>query len=252
MNPKPEKDSSRNITNLMEKTKKGSKKFRKPLEKDQDFLDISSLKRWQKTLNDEHVDQDTIRNCFKLYHWKEFSAKERDTILKLMTRKTLFNNQHRRVFQNTVRPDWAKEDFCWECKENTGENIEEDFLHAIWTCQTKSNARNNILSNLMIAPVLRPSTTHNMWGKFLVTAHAHHSDNSCVTRLGNYINWIITLAILKCRNYKRVNTTEITNGIRAKITWLKTVNSRFQVVRAASKIPAFGQLVRPPENTGPD
>ena len=105
----------------------------------------------------------------------------------------------------------------------------------------------------MIAPVLPPSTTNNMWGKFLVTAHAQHSDNSCVTRLGNYINWIITLAILKCRNYKRVDTAEITAGIKAKITWLNSVNSRFQVVIAASKIPAFGHGVRPPENnTGSD
>ena len=100
----------------------------------------------------------------------------------------------------------------------------------------------------MIAPVLRWSPTHYMWGKFLVTAHAQHSDNSCVTRLGNYINWIIMLAMLKCRNIKRVNTAEITAGIRAKITWLNSVNSRFQVVIAAGKIPAFGHWVRPLEN----
>ena len=250
MNPKPPKYSSSNITNLMEKIKKGSRSFRKVIEKDQDFLDLASMKRWKKTLKDDDLDQETIRNCFKLFHWREFSAKERDTILKLLTRKTLFNNQHRRVFCNTVRPDWAKDDFCWECKENTGEDVEEDFLHSLWTCQAKSNARLNILSNLTIAPVLRPSTTHYMWGKFLVTAHAQHSDNSCVMRLGNFINWIITLDFLKFRNKKRVNAAEITNGIKAKITWLLSVSSRFQVVLAASKIPAFGHGVRPPEDNG--
>ena len=137
-----------------------------------------------------------------------------------MTRKTLFNNQHKKVFFNTARPDWAKEDYCWECKENSGEEIEEDFLHSLWSCQAKSNVINSILNNLMIAPVLRPSTTHFMWGKFLVPALAHaHSDNSCALRLGNFINWIITLEFLKRRNNKRVDTAEITAGIRAKITW---------------------------------
>ena len=60
MNPKPPKNSSCNITNLMEKIKKGSKNYRKSFEKDQDFIDNASLKRWQKTLKDDTLDQETI------------------------------------------------------------------------------------------------------------------------------------------------------------------------------------------------
>ena len=88
-------------------------------------------------------------------------------------------------------------------------------------------------------------------GKFLVPALAHaHSDNSCVSRLGNFINWIITLDFLKRRNKERVNIATITNGIRAKITWLPTVSTQSEVVIAASKIPAFGHATRPPEDDG--
>ena len=251
MNPRPSKHSSSNITNLMEKIKKGSQKLRKAIEKDQDFINTASMNRWKKTLQDDNLDQETIRNCFKMTHWKEFTAKERDSILKLLTRKTLFNNQHRKVFQNSVRPDWAKEDFCWECKQETGEDVEEDLLHSLWTCQAKSDIINIIFNNLMIAPVLHPSTTHLMWGKFLVPALAHaHSVNSCVSRLGNFINWIITLDFFKRRNKERVNIAAITNGIRAKITWLTTVSIRSEVVLAASEIPAFGQATRPPEDNG--
>ena len=103
----------------------------------------------------------------------------------------------------------------------------------------------------MIAPVLRPSTTHIMWGKFLVPALAHaHSDNSCVSRLGSFINCIITLDFLKRRNKERVNIAAITNGIRAKIMWLATVSTRSEVILAASEIPAFGHATRPPEDDG--
>ena len=73
----------------MEKIKKGSQKFRKAIEKDQDFINTASMNRWKKTLQDDNLDQETIRNCFKMTHWNEFTAKERDSILKLLTRKTL-------------------------------------------------------------------------------------------------------------------------------------------------------------------
>ena len=105
MNPRQPKYTSSNINNLMEKIKKGTPKFRKTLEKEQDFINNASMNKWKKTLQDENLDQESIRNCFKMTHWKEFTAKERDSLLKLLTRKTLFNNQHRRVFQNSTRPD---------------------------------------------------------------------------------------------------------------------------------------------------
>ena len=141
MDPRQPRHSSSNVTNLMEIIKRGSQKFRKSIEKGQDFINTASMNRWKKTLQDEDLDPESIRNCFKMIHWKEFTAKERDSILKLMTRKTFFNNQHRRVFFNTARPDWAKEDYCWECRENNGEEIEEDLLRSLWSCQGKSLVR---------------------------------------------------------------------------------------------------------------
>ena len=39
-----------------------------------------------------------IRCAFKMFHMKEFTVQERHKILKLLTRKTLFNNQHKKIF----------------------------------------------------------------------------------------------------------------------------------------------------------
>ena len=115
------------------------------------------------------MSEEHLRNAFKMVHKKEFTAQERDQILKLLTRKTVFNNQHRRIFPG-VSPDWAKEDICWECKEETGESIDEDLLHCLWTCRAKNEVRKSVLSNLNYEPAIHPSTTL-LWGNNFVLRH---------------------------------------------------------------------------------
>ena len=56
--------------------------------------------------------------------------------------------------------------------------------------------------------------------------------------------------LLKKRNKERVNVAAITNSIKAKFTWLARVITQSEVLRAASKIPAFGHATRPPEENG--
>ena len=103
------------------------------------------------------LEEETLRNACKMIHWKEFTAPQKDTILKLITRKTLFNNQHKHIYgPNQARPDWAKEDFCWDCKVEYGVDREEDLLHTLWTCRAKSNVRNSIFRNLLIALSAQP------------------------------------------------------------------------------------------------
>ena len=118
--------SSSNISNLMGRIKKGSKKFRAILTRNQDFITSEMIKNWNKTLKATDVEVEEIRCAFKMFRMKEFTVQERDKILKLLTRKTLFNNQHKRIFPNN-RPEWAMEDFC------------------------------TVLSNLGIAPAQHPS-----------------------------------------------------------------------------------------------
>ena len=158
--------SSSNISNLLGKIKKGSQKFRKVLNKNQDFINNSKIE-WKKTLECNELEEETLRNAFKMIHKKEFTAPQKDSILRLLTRKTLFNYQHKHIFgPHQARPDWAKEDFCWDCKEEYGEDRKEDLLHDIWTCQAKSNVRNHTLSNLLIVSAILPATTHLLRGEY--------------------------------------------------------------------------------------
>ena len=114
------------------------------------------------------LDEETLRNTFKMIHWKEFTAPQKDKILKLMTRKTLFNNQHKHIYgPNQARPDWAKEDFCWDCKEEYGVDREEDLLQALWNFQAMSYVRSSLLSNLLIMPPTQPLPTRLIWSKFV-------------------------------------------------------------------------------------
>ena len=90
----------------MGEIKKGSQKFRKVLTKSQDFITNYRLEKWRKTLECNELDEETLRNTFKMIHWNESTAPQKDKILKLMTCMTLLNNQHKHIYgPNQARPD---------------------------------------------------------------------------------------------------------------------------------------------------
>ena len=197
----------------------------------------------EKTLNNQSVTETEIRNAYKIFHQKEYTALERDSVLKLLTRKTLFNNQHKKVFPG-VRPDWAKEDFCWECNEETGEQVQEDLLHCLWTCRAKYGVRQSVLNNLKLEPAMHPSTTL-LWGNsYTFRRTAAKSANIS----GNFVNWMTTLQFLKCRNVKRVNSAAITSIIQGKLIWLRKVFFRSNLVKESIQCLDPLQLTRPPED----
>jgi hypothetical protein len=183
-----------NVCRRLQRRTSKSNFFRSALTRNQDFITETMLDKWgKKTLENENLEKETLRNCFKLIHRMEFTAKEKDKIFKLLTRKPLFNCQHKNVFPNQPRPEWAREDFCWDCKEVYGEERREDLLHSLWTCQAKLAVKGEIFNILRITPAPLQVTTQLLWGKFF--AH-QRTDNSCVNALGNIINWIATLEFL--------------------------------------------------------
>ena len=104
--PNPPKYSSSNISNLMGKIKKGSQKFRKSLTRTQDFIRKSKMDKWKKTLECNELEEETLMNAFKMIYKKEFTAPQKDSILRLLTRKTFFNYQHKHIFgPHQARPE---------------------------------------------------------------------------------------------------------------------------------------------------
>ena len=78
--------------------KKGSKHFLKSLNKVTDFLTAEHLCSWQKVMDDPSITKDDLRRAYRMAQKIIFSEKQRDIILKLLTQKTLFNNQFPHVY----------------------------------------------------------------------------------------------------------------------------------------------------------
>ena len=132
----PIKYSSSSAKTLTMKIKKGSKPFRKVFDKTHDFLTEDKLNKWREATKNMEITEDNLRRAYKLVSCKYFSAKQKDRLLKLLSRKTLYNNQVEHAFGQTGNyPEWYVSKFCKNClKDNT--EVEEDFFHANFECPT--------------------------------------------------------------------------------------------------------------------
>ena len=98
LDPKPLKYSSSSLRTFTGKIKRGSQKFRALLTRDDDFIDDARVQSQRATLHSEHISKTQVRNGFKLTSWKHFDAEIRDKILRLLTKKTIFNAQIERAY----------------------------------------------------------------------------------------------------------------------------------------------------------
>ena len=132
----PIKYSSSSAKTLTMKIKKGSKPFRKVFDKTHDFLTEDKLNKWREATKNMEVNEENLRRAYKLVSCKYFSAKQKDRLLKLLSRKTLYNNQIEHAFGHTgIYPEWYVSKFCKNCLKDNIE-VEEDFAHANFECPT--------------------------------------------------------------------------------------------------------------------
>ena len=132
----PIKFSSSSAKTLTMKIKKGSKPYRKVFDKTHDFLTEEKLNKWREATKNMEITEENLRRAYKLVSCKYFSAKQKDRLLKLLSRKTLYNNQIEHAFGHTGNyPEWYVSKFCKNCLKNNIE-VEEDFAHANFECPT--------------------------------------------------------------------------------------------------------------------
>ena len=62
----------------MGKIKKGSQKFRKVLNRNQDLLTNSMTDKWRKTLVCNELDEETLRNAFKMIYERNSLSHKKD------------------------------------------------------------------------------------------------------------------------------------------------------------------------------
>ena len=94
----PLKYSSSSLRTFTGKIKRGSQKCRALLTRDDDFIDDARVQSWRATLHSELITKQQVRNAFKLTSWKHFDAEIRNKILRLLTKKTIFNAQIERAY----------------------------------------------------------------------------------------------------------------------------------------------------------
>ena len=98
---KPFKYSSSSLRTFTGKIKK----CMSLLTREDDFLDETKVQSWKTTLHSEHIAKQQVRNAFKQTTCKHLDAEIRDKILKLLTKKTIFNAILERAYTDQ-KPDW--------------------------------------------------------------------------------------------------------------------------------------------------
>ena len=125
------------ITSLIMKIKKGSKYYLKSLNRAGDFLTADHLEGWKRLMDDPSMTKDDLRRAYKMAQSKVFSGKQRDVILKLLTRKTLFNNQVPHIYGENL-PAWFQSIHCIECQTKRNIDVVETGTHALKDCPSVS------------------------------------------------------------------------------------------------------------------
>ena len=216
LNPRPPKHSSSNTLELYKRTKKGSKAYRRILDRDINFITNTRVNSWKKTLNWQGVTKDLLNKTFKGINHPDLTAGDNDALVRFFTKKTSFNYQnHKSHPDQATRPEWAHRLGCWACETQLQIFNLETPEHALVTCPLISHVRNEVLSSFGILNLVPQLTTnaHIMWGLF----QAQPCNKNC-TYLGNIINNIVTSEILKLRNKKKADPTYIGKKIREKIS----------------------------------
>ena len=132
----PPRFSSSSVKNMTMKIKKGSKPFRKVLEKTYDFLTGDRLDRWRRASKNNNISEENLRKAFKMISCKYFNAKQKDKILKFLCKKTIYNNQVENAFADPEQyPEWFVSKYCNNCRKDDI-LVEEDMYHANFSCPT--------------------------------------------------------------------------------------------------------------------
>ena len=111
--------------------KRGSRVFRKTLTKQEDFLTDVKVERWREKVRDQTLTKEEIKKIYLLTNSNLLHAPQKDALLRVLTNKTLFNNQIPNAFP--TMPEWFTSINCNYCEQHGVINT-EDFYHATSDC----------------------------------------------------------------------------------------------------------------------
>ena len=182
-------------------------------------------------MDDPSITKDDLRSAYKMAQKNIFSGKQRDIILKLLTRKTLFNNQIPHVYGENL-PLWFNSVHCNECLTKRQIEVTETATHALKTCPSVTDYYASVSqvlgvpinsTNLLINTGLRP-TSINIQMTLTVT-------------------WLAVITLINYRNSRiPLDDTIVSSVVRS----LNTIQKTFKGINLGV-VRGFFENPRPPE-----
>ena len=237
LNRNPPLYSHPSITSLIFKLKKGSRIFLKCLNRSADFLTENHLESWQRLMEDPSITKDDLRRAYKMAQCNLFNGKQRDIILKLLTRKTLFNNQVPRIYGENL-PQWFQSVHCTECQKKRNIDVLDTGTHALKDCPSVTDLYAAVSQAFEV-----PYSSTTLAGFF------HHQPGPRPNPIinNNMTSTLVWLAAIQLISYRNLQTPFDSLMIHKIISDLKTIRS----AKKGLIIGTVGGLFdnpRPPEN----
>ena len=203
------------------------------LTRDDDFIDDARVEAWRATLHSEHITKSQVRNAFKLTSWKHFDAEIRDKILRLLTKKTIFNAQVERAYPGQ-KPQWYTDPYCHTCKTEKNENVPETLYHAVAECdfvKESISACMNALGLVSFSPT-DSSARHSVLWSFDDKVLGPCQPLIQKSTLINAIRWIIMLEILNFRQEKlKPEATLVLINVKKVLSRLARKSNKTPILR---------------------
>ena len=97
----------------------------------EDFLTDAKVEKWREKIRDQNLTKEEIKKVYLLTNSNLLHAPQKDVLLRVLSNKTLFNNQIPNAFP--ILPEWFSSINCKYCEKH-GITITEDFHHATSDC----------------------------------------------------------------------------------------------------------------------
>ena len=247
----PPRFSSSSVKNMTMKIKRGSKPFRKVLEKTYDFLTADRLERWRRATRNMTISEENLRKAFKLISCKHFNAKQKDRILKFLCKKTIYNNQVEHVFVDQGQyPEWYESKYCNNCRKDNI-LVEEDMFHANFGCPTVLAFQRTAFSliginehqpdpNPTMGPRIHLAPTNSVVARGAANLQ---------TNLSTYLfQWLLNLVGSHFRTEENLNFDDALKMLANDLNAMTKTSSDMTMVSIRVYYEAIsGHLTRPPE-----
>ena len=188
---------------------------------------------------DISISKDDLRRAYKMAQNNIFSGKQKDVILKLLTRKTLFNNQIPHIYGENL-PPWFSSVHCNECLTKRQIEVTETGTHALKNCPSVTDYYASVSQALGV-----PINSTNLAGFFRnpLLNNVGPRPTLLNTQMTSVVTWLTVITLINYRNSCiPFNDAMVSSVVRS----LHTIQKTFKGF-ALGAVRGFFESPRPPE-----